>query len=91
MKVAICERCGKEGTLYKHHKDFNHGNDRPFDIELLCPSCHVLTHGIARRKAREANYPYLLLDQSKPGWSKGLSWQELMDARQYPSINVSNL
>ena len=33
-----------------------------------------------RREAEKANN----IDQSKPGWSKDMTWQELLDARQAP-------
>ena len=36
----------------------------------------------ARREAEKANH----IDQSKPGWSEGMTWDELLDARQYPYI-----
>lgn len=41
----------------------------------------------ARREAERLNY----IDQSKPGWSRNMTRQELLDSRQYPHINVSNL
>ena len=42
----------------------------------------------ARREAERANP---LVDQSKPGWSKGMTWQELLDARAYPHLNHKTL
>lgn len=53
----------------------------------LCPSCHILERNQSKRRAES----YYGIDQSKPSWSKDLSWQELMDARQSPKIDVTNL
>lgn len=80
--MGVCEQCGKVGKVYIHHKDFNHRND---DETNRQPSCHRLTHTIAARKS------FPVYDQSRVGWSKNLSWQELLDARGYPSLNVSDL
>ena len=44
----------------------------------------------ARREAERAN-PLYSIDRSKPGWSEGLTWQELLDARTYPNLNYRNL
>ena len=51
-----CERCGKDlkkfilaradqQTWETHHKDGNHSNDDPGNIELLCFRCHKKHHG----------------------------------------------
>lgn len=91
MKEGICEQCNQFGIIHKHHRDFDHNNDEESNRQTLCPYCHKQAHidGIlARNQAeREANPR---IDCSKPGWSSALTWQELLDARGYPSINVSN-
>jgi len=53
----------------------------------LCPSCHILERNQVKRRAGS----YYGIDQSKPGWSEDLSWQELMDARRGSNLNVTNL
>jgi hypothetical protein len=40
-----CEACGKTpGALIIHHKDFNKDNDKPENLELLCPYCYCKKH-----------------------------------------------
>ena len=41
-----------------------------------------------RRIDEEAFYS---IDQSKPGWSEGMTWQELLDSRTSGRLNVGNL
>ena len=31
------------------------------------------------------------IDQSKSGWSNGMTWQEILDARGYRNLHVSKL
>lgn len=31
-----CSRCGKEGRIHAHHKDYG----KPFEVEWLCVECH---------------------------------------------------
>ena len=46
-----CEKCGwheinpitKKVPLEIHHKDGNYQNNRPENLEVLCPNCHSLT------------------------------------------------
>jgi 5-methylcytosine-specific restriction endonuclease McrA len=45
---GACEKCGRIGFIHKHHKDFNHKNDISENRQILCPSCHILTHRDAR-------------------------------------------
>jgi len=35
-----CEECEEIGRLYVHHKDENHQNNAPENLQHLCPSCH---------------------------------------------------
>jgi hypothetical protein len=30
--------------LHRHHKDRDRSNNSPKNIEILCPTCHVLEH-----------------------------------------------
>lgn len=94
MKVGKCEECGELGGIHVHHKDLDHDNDSEENKQVLCPGCHrqrYVPSILERNRAQERASPHYGIDQSKPGWSEGMSWQELMDARQYPSINVANL
>lgn len=37
-----CERCGSNSELEVHHKHYRMlGNEKPEDLEVLCPKCHV--------------------------------------------------
>jgi len=92
--MGICKKCGATGKIHVHHIDSNHDNNEPTNLAELCPRCHIREHvpqRLARNKAKRESSPYYRIDQSKPGWSKGMSWDELLSARDYPSINTSNL
>jgi len=45
-----CEKCGETENLHIHHKQYVQINSKEFknfnlkQLELLCPSCHKLTH-----------------------------------------------
>jgi len=42
-----CQRCGwhkEPKILHRHHKDRDRANNSPKNIEILCPTCHVLEH-----------------------------------------------
>ncbi len=42
-----CQRCGwdeEPQILHVHHKDRNRANNTPGNLEVLCPTCHVLEH-----------------------------------------------
>lgn len=47
-----CQRCGFEpehvAQMDVHHKDRNHGNDSPENLELICSNCHRLEHAVDR-------------------------------------------
>ena len=40
IKLNKCERCGTEKQLIMHHEDYN----KPFEINVLCRSCHNKLH-----------------------------------------------
>ena len=39
-----CNRCGKQDAMDVHHKDGNHLNNSPENLERICRSCHNLAH-----------------------------------------------
>lgn len=42
-----CERCGYKDhpeILQVHHKDHNHSNNDPSNLEVVCPNCHCIEH-----------------------------------------------
>ncbi len=46
---------------------------------------------MTERREREANNVLYQIDQSKPGWSDNLTWQQILDARGRPKLNYKNL
>lgn len=42
-----CATCGRRGATDVHHRDGNHLNNSPENLERICRSCHMLHH---RRK-----------------------------------------
>ena len=51
-----CERCGIAKPLVVHHRDRNHGNNDQSNLEILCPNCHYLEHGIGLKIDPTVNY-----------------------------------
>lgn len=39
-----CARCAATEQLGIHHKDLDHYNDQPGNLEVLCTSCHMSLH-----------------------------------------------
>lgn len=85
----ICNQCGKRGKTLTHHKDFNHNNDIQSNRIELCYPCHALAHQLARTerinkemKARRELERINYIDTTKPGWSRGMTWDELLGAKQ---------
>ena len=39
-----CNRCGKPNARDVHHRDENHLNNSPENLERICRSCHNLVH-----------------------------------------------
>ena len=50
-----CEDCGATEKLHIHHKDKNRNNNSLENLQVLCPSCHVLKHVKDRKK--RVNFP----------------------------------
>lgn len=47
VKYEKCERCGYSDypvILQVHHRDHNHQNNDPSNLEVLCPNCHCIEH-----------------------------------------------
>ena len=53
-----CERCGFHGTdkeVQLHHLHYQTlGQERPGDVEVLCPRCHRAKHGLVTSLLRTA-------------------------------------
>jgi len=39
-----CLQCGAIGDLHQHHLDWNHDNNDPSNVVLLCETCHTFIH-----------------------------------------------
>jgi hypothetical protein len=43
-----CQHCGAGGSLDVHHTTYAHlGNERPYELAVLCPGCHRRAHATA--------------------------------------------
>ena len=59
-----CNRCDYDkivDILHVHHKDRNHKNNRPDNLEVLCPTCHDEEHFLAKdgRYATRLDKPFI--------------------------------
>ena len=78
-KVGVkerCEGCGAKANLGVHHRDFDHYNDDPGNLAVMCISCHMSLHKTeywtARREGRAprlSNGP-VSWDRTKGGEAK---------------------
>ena len=48
QRTGKCAKCGKIRTLVKNHKDGNHNNNDPSNIEYICDDCHAKFHQYAK-------------------------------------------
>ena len=44
VPAGCCNRCGKPDAKDVHHKDWNHLNNSPENLERICRSCHNREH-----------------------------------------------
>lgn len=71
-KVAkdACAKCSRKTNLSIHHEDFDHYNDAPENLVVLCVSCHMSLHKSIYWKAiREGKPPPR--SNGPIGWKKG--------------------
>jgi 5-methylcytosine-specific restriction endonuclease McrA len=51
-REACCERCGYDGlfdsALAVHHRDGDHANNDPANLQTLCVRCHAEVHALLR-------------------------------------------
>lgn len=66
----MCERCGRTGRLYVHHRDENPLNNADFNLKTLCGSCHRLSHSPNYMGIELQRKPCALC--SRPAARKGL-------------------
>lgn len=46
-KSTVCEICGSAKRLHVHHINFNHKDNQPHNLQLVCKSCHSKIHSFA--------------------------------------------
>jgi len=44
FRATLCEQCGSQETLQRHHVDRNPLNNLPENIKILCQVCHKNDH-----------------------------------------------
>lgn len=79
-KKANCEHCNLlvgRPKLVIHHKDGNHYNDDPSNLQLLCNSCHARHHrtGAKMSDVTKEKLKHTFFG-SKPPWNKGKTMRE---------------
>ena len=56
----ICREQRQVNILHLHHKTYkNLFNEKPEDLQLLCPTCHMKVHGLIKKdkpKKQKVNY-----------------------------------
>ena len=41
-----CGICGSQHRLHRHHKDWDHSNNSPSNIIVVCERCHTILHQV---------------------------------------------
>jgi hypothetical protein len=44
IQKELCDTCGSRQNLGIHHKDFDHYNNDPENLQVLCLTCHMSFH-----------------------------------------------
>ena len=58
LRKSQCQRCEGIRQLGVHHKNNDHYDNRPENLETLCNSCHMRELMHARNAAKRAGMPY---------------------------------
>jgi len=64
-----CEKCGARDNLGIHHKDFDHFNDEPSNLQVLCVSCHMSLH-------KQAYWDAIHAGQTPPKTNAPIGWKK---------------
>ena len=70
---VICENCRGKLNLGFHHKDFDHYNDSPDNLAILCVSCHMSLH-------KKAYWDAVHAGEAPPRANGPVGWQKGGDA-----------
>lgn len=49
VEGRVCNFCGSDEQLHRHHRDENTLNNEESNIEILCATCHQAEHHLGRR------------------------------------------
>jgi hypothetical protein len=55
IEKTVCSKCGSRINLCIHHIDFDHYNNNPENLQVLCVSCHLSLHKTEYWKAMREN------------------------------------
>ena len=64
-----CASCRSKINLCIHHKDLDHYNNTPDNLDVLCVSCHLSLHKTAYWEAYRNGQP-LLKSNCEAGWTR---------------------
>lgn len=67
-----CDTCGSKEKLCIHHKDLDHYNDDPSNLQVLCSSCHMRIHKKAFWDAKRSGED-TPKSNGPVGWERGKS------------------
>ena len=70
VEKVVCVQCGSRINLGLHHINFDHFDDRPENIQVLCVSCHMSLHKKAYWNAVHAGTEPPI-SNGRVGWVKG--------------------
>ena len=72
-REKVCELCGSTENIDVHHKDFNHQNNSPENLILVCRSCHMKLQRqktVCKYCGRPANGGYGMCNMHYIRWKK---------------------
>lgn len=86
MARQLCEVCLSSGKLVLHHRHYlSVGSEQPYDVVLLCPTCHGYVHQLV--KERVFGYVMRGDDGSLPGTAA--QQRRLDERREYAEYEAS--
>lgn len=68
IEKILCSDCGGKLNLGIHHKDLDHYNNEPENLDVLCVSCHITLHKLLYWKSKRDGTEYKT--NSPIGWNK---------------------
>ena len=68
VKKEKCSLCNSKKNLCIHHSDFDHYNDDPDNLVVLCVSCHISLHKTEYWRCKKLGLEYK--NNAPIGWRK---------------------